>query len=201
MSSLKETSIQNPEPLRNSSEKINLPANKYCASITPRAFKTKAKKRQMASQLKCNGGDNICLLTKTTSPLFGKRLWEMRHGRAVYVSVLHLSSWNVYLPLDFVNYLITQPIWLGVSWAQYEKFAHKVSIKEWIYDGMDTDHDCNYKRVTNWKPQALILPNPAAQKRSKSSPETELQGNSQTLNFWICPSRFHGTPTYTFRNS
>ena len=92
-------------------------------------------------------------LTKTTSPLFGKCLWEKRHGRANYVSVLHYSSWKVHLPLDFLNYLITQPIWLGVSWAQYEKFAHKVSIKEGIYDGMDTDHDCNYKRVTNWKHQ------------------------------------------------
>ena len=91
------------------------------------------------------------LLTKATSPLFGKRLWEIRHGRAVYVSVLHHSSWKVYLALDFVNYLIRKPIWLGVSGAQYENFAHKVSIKEGIYDGMDTDHDCNYKRVTNWK--------------------------------------------------
>ena len=77
----------------------------------------------------------------------------MRHGRAVYISVLHHSSSKVYLPLDSVNYLITQPIWLGVSWAQYEKFAHKVSIKEGKYDGMDTDRDCSYKRVTNWKHQ------------------------------------------------
>ena len=107
-----------------------LVANKYCASITPRTFKTKPKKRLKASQLKCNGDDNISLLTKTTSPLFGKRLWEIRHARAVYISVLHHSSWNVYLPLDFVKYLVTQPIWLGVSWAQNEKFAHKVSIKE-----------------------------------------------------------------------
>ena len=112
--SLKETSLQNLEPLRNSSEKMKLVANKYCASITPRTFKTKPKKRPMASQLKCNGDDNICLLTKPTSPLLGKRLWEMRHGRAVYISVLHHSSWKMYLPLDFVNYLITQPIWLGL---------------------------------------------------------------------------------------
>ena len=72
--SLKETSLQNPEPLRNSSEKMNLVANKYCASIASGTFKTKPKKRITASQLKCNGDDNICLLTKTTSPLFGKRL-------------------------------------------------------------------------------------------------------------------------------
>ena len=136
---------------------MKLVTNKYCASKTPKTFKTKPKKRQTASQLKCNGYDNIFTLSKTTSPLFGKRLWEMRHGRAVYVSVLHNSSWNVYLPQHFVNYLITQPIWLGVSWAQYETFADKVSIKEWIYDGTDTDHDCHYKRVTNWKHQTPNL--------------------------------------------
>ena len=76
----------------------------------------------------------------------------MRHRRAVYISVLHHSSWKVYLPQDFVNYLITRPIWLGVSWAQYEKFAHKVSI-EGILDILYTDHDCSYERVTNWKHQ------------------------------------------------
>ena len=130
---------------------MKLVANKYCASITPRTFKTKPKKRLTASQLKGNGDDNFSFLTKTTSPLFGKRLWEMRNERAVYIGVLHHSSWEVYLPLDFVNYLITQPIWLGVSWAQYEKFAHKVSITERTLDIMDTDHDCSYKRVTNWK--------------------------------------------------
>ena len=105
---------QNPEPLRNSSEKIQLLANKYCASITPRNVKTIPKKRLTATQLRCNGDPHFSLLTKTTSPLFGKRLWEMRHVRAVYISVLHHSSWKVYLPLDFVNYLITQPIWQGV---------------------------------------------------------------------------------------
>ena len=75
--------------------------------------------------------------------------WDMNE---LYISVLYHSSWEVYLPLDFVNYLITQPIWIGVSWAQYEKFPHKFSI-EGIYDGMDTDHDCSYKRVRNWKHQ------------------------------------------------
>ena len=139
---------------------MKLVANKYCASITPRTLKSKPKKQLTASQLKCNGDDNISLLTKTTSPLFGKRLWEMRHGRAVYLSVLHHSSWKVYLPLDFVNYLITQPIGLGVSWAQYEKFAHKVSIEEGIYDEMYTDHDCSYKRVRNWKHQTPNSTNP-----------------------------------------
>ena len=72
--SIKETSLQNPESLRNNSEKIKLVANKYRASNSPRIFKTKPKKRLTASQLKCNGDDNISLLTKTTSPLFGKRL-------------------------------------------------------------------------------------------------------------------------------
>ena len=48
--SLKETSLQNPEPLRNSSEKIELLANKYCASITPRTVKTKPKKQLTASR-------------------------------------------------------------------------------------------------------------------------------------------------------
>ena len=42
--SLKETSLQNSEPLRNSSEKMKLVANKCCASITPRTVKTKPKK-------------------------------------------------------------------------------------------------------------------------------------------------------------
>ena len=92
-------------------------------------------------------------LTKTTSTLFGKRLWEMRHEWALYASVLHHISWKLWLPLDFVNYLITQPIWLGVHQAQYEKFAHTVSIKERIYDGMDMDHVFIYKRDTNWKHQ------------------------------------------------
>ena len=87
-------------------------------------------------------------------------MWEMRHERAVYISVLHHSSWEVHLPLDFVNYLITQPIWIGVSWAEYEKFPQKVSIKEGIYDGMDTDHECSYKRVTNWKHQNPNSTNP-----------------------------------------
>ena len=62
--SLKETSLQNPEPLRNSSEKMKLVANKCCASITPRTVETKSKKRLTASQLKCNGDNNIPLLTK-----------------------------------------------------------------------------------------------------------------------------------------
>ena len=40
-SPLKGTPLQNPEPIRNSSEKIKLGANQFCASITPRAVKTK----------------------------------------------------------------------------------------------------------------------------------------------------------------
>ena len=44
-SSIKETSLQNPEPLQNSSENMKLLANKDCASITPRTVKTKPKKR------------------------------------------------------------------------------------------------------------------------------------------------------------
>ena len=69
-----ETSLQNREPVRNISNKMKLLANKYCASTTPTTVKTKPKKRQVASQLKCKGDDKICLLTMTTSPLFGKRL-------------------------------------------------------------------------------------------------------------------------------
>ena len=69
--SLKEILFQNLEPLRNRSEKLKLVANKYCALITPRTFKTKPKKRLTASQLKCNGDDNIYFLTKTASSLFG----------------------------------------------------------------------------------------------------------------------------------
>ena len=58
-SSIKETSLQNPEPRRNSSEKMTLVANKYCALKTPRTFKTKPKKRLKASQLENNGDHNI----------------------------------------------------------------------------------------------------------------------------------------------
>ena len=90
--SLNKTSLHNLEPLRNSSKKMKPLANQYCASISPRTVRTKPKKRLTTSQLKCNGVDNNSLLTKTTSPLFGKRLSEMRHGRALYISVLHLSS-------------------------------------------------------------------------------------------------------------
>ena len=57
--SLKVTSLQNREPLRNSSEKMKLLANQYCASITPGIVKMKPKKRLTASQLKCNGDDNF----------------------------------------------------------------------------------------------------------------------------------------------
>ena len=49
---------------------------------------------------------------------------------------------------------------------------------EWIRTMIVTT---NGSRIESIKP--LILPNPAAQKRSTSSPETELQGNLQTLNF------------------
>ena len=47
----------------------------------------------------------------------------------------------------------------------------------------------------------LFLPNPQHKIWSTPSPEAELQGNLQTLNFWICPTMLHGTPTYTFLNS
>ena len=127
--SLKETSHQNLEALRNSSEKMKLLENQYSASITPGTVKTKPKKRLAKSHLKCNRDDSICPLTTTTSPLFGKRLWELRQGRALLVSLLHRSSWKLYLPLDFLNYLIIQPISLIVHLAQYKNLAHKVSIE------------------------------------------------------------------------
>ena len=50
-SSLKETSLQNPEPLRNTSDKMKLLTKQYCASKTPRPVKTKPNKRLTASQL------------------------------------------------------------------------------------------------------------------------------------------------------
>ena len=71
---IKETSLQNPEPLRNSFEKMILVANKCCASITPRTVKTKPKKQLTASQLERNGDNSISFLTKTTPTLFGKLL-------------------------------------------------------------------------------------------------------------------------------
>ena len=60
-SPLKGTSLQNPELLRNSSEKVKLGANQYCVSINPRAVKMKHHKRITMSQLTCNGADNIPL--------------------------------------------------------------------------------------------------------------------------------------------
>ena len=109
----------------------------------------------------------------------------MKHERAVYISVLHHSSWKVYLPLDFVNYLITQPIWIGVSWAQYEKFPHKFSI-EGIYDGMDTDHVVSYKRDTNWKHQN---PNSTKPRSTKYDLRHHLKPNSkETYRHWIFES-------------
>ena len=71
-----ETSLQNPEPLRNSSEKMKLVAHKYCASITHRTFKMKPKKQLTTSQLKCNGDDNFSLLTKKTSTRYSEALWK-----------------------------------------------------------------------------------------------------------------------------
>ena len=47
--SINETSLQNPEALRNSSAKMKLLANKYCASITRRTVKANPKKRLTAS--------------------------------------------------------------------------------------------------------------------------------------------------------
>ena len=66
-SSIKETSLQNPEPLRKSSQKMKLLENQYSASMTPRTLETKPKKRLTISQLKCNGDDKICLLTHNTN--------------------------------------------------------------------------------------------------------------------------------------
>ena len=85
-SSIKKTSLQNPEPRRNSSEKLKLVANKYCASITPRTFKTKPKKRLKASQLKCNGDDIIWFFTKQLQRCWGNccERWDMNE---LYISV------------------------------------------------------------------------------------------------------------------
>ena len=41
MSPLKGNSLQNQEPMRNSSEEMKVGANQYCSSITPIAAKTK----------------------------------------------------------------------------------------------------------------------------------------------------------------
>ena len=110
----------------------------------------------------------------------------MRHARVVYISVLHHSSWKVYLPLGFVNYLLTQPIWLGVTWAQYETFAHKVSIKERIYDGMDRDHVFSHKRDTNWKHQN---PNSTKPRSTKCDLRHHLKPNcKETYKHWIFES-------------
>ena len=60
-SPLKRISLQNPQPIRNSSEKVKLGANQYCASITPTTFKTEPLKRMTISQLTCDRDDNLPL--------------------------------------------------------------------------------------------------------------------------------------------
>ena len=86
----KRTSFQNPQPLRNSSEKLKPGANQYFASISARTVKMKPWKRITTSQLTCIGNDNISFLTKKFPP-FGNSLWEMRHERLLYGAVLHSS--------------------------------------------------------------------------------------------------------------
>ena len=66
-SSIKEISLQNPQPLQNNSEKMKLLENQYCASITLINVQTKPKKR-----LKCNGDENISLSHKNNS----NAVWE-----------------------------------------------------------------------------------------------------------------------------
>ena len=73
-SPLKETSFPNPNPLWNSSEKMKLLANHYCASITPRTVKMKPRKQLTISQLKCDADDDNCLFTKSTSNF--SDVWE-----------------------------------------------------------------------------------------------------------------------------
>ena len=72
-SPLKETSLQNPEPLRNSFENMKLGTKQYCAPITTRTNKTKPKNQITTSKLNFNGDGNFSLLTKMKS-LFGKNL-------------------------------------------------------------------------------------------------------------------------------
>ena len=177
---------------------MKLRANQYCASITPRTAKRKPKKRKTKSQLKSNGDDNYSLLTITTSPLFGKRLWEMRHGRALWANILHRSSWKLYLLLDFSNYLFTQPpIWLVIYWAHYEKFAHKGYIKKRIYwFAMDTDQDFSYKWETNSNNQNPNSTNPRSTKYNlRHHPKPNCKQNYRHL---VCSterlSTFSGNP-------
>ena len=56
-SPIKGLSLQNPEPIRNSFQKIKLGANQYCASITPTTLKTEPQKRMTISQLTFDGDD------------------------------------------------------------------------------------------------------------------------------------------------
>ena len=134
-------------------------ANKCCASITPRTVKTKSKKRLMASQLKCNGDNNISFLTKQLHRCLGNAC-ERRGMYELYLTVTSIvNPENVaasgFRKLSNHTTHLTRSIL-----AQYEKFAHKVSIKGRTYDGMDTDHDCSYKRITNWKHQNPNSTNP-----------------------------------------
>ena len=99
--SLKETSLQNPGPLRSSSEKMKLVANKCCASITPRTVKTKSKKRLTASQLKCNGDNNISFLTKQLHRCLGNACerWDMDE--------LYLSMSSIIVPEKCICFWIS----------------------------------------------------------------------------------------------
>ena len=57
----KRISLQNPEPLLNSFEKMKLGANQYCASITPRTVKTRPWKPMTLSEPTYNGDDKFPL--------------------------------------------------------------------------------------------------------------------------------------------
>ena len=105
MSSITEISRQNRQQLRNSPMKMKLEAHQFCASKTPRTVKPEPQKQITTSQLKSDGDDNISALT-ITIPLFEKHSGKVRHEQAVYGTVLHCSSWKMYVPLDFENHLV-----------------------------------------------------------------------------------------------
>ena len=85
-SSIKETSLENPEPLRNSSQKMKLLANKYCASITPRTVKMKPKERLTASQRKLMEMKMIPFSQKQLHRCLGNAC-ERWHMDELYISV------------------------------------------------------------------------------------------------------------------
>ena len=132
---------------------MKLVANKCCASITPRTVKTKYKKRLTASQLKCNGDNNISLLTKQLHRCLENACerWGMNELYMPVSSIVNPENVAACGIRKLSNYTthLTRNI-LGTIREVCPQSLYKSTI---YYDGMDTGHISSYKRDTNWKHQ------------------------------------------------